>query len=102
MYGIFRRQNLDEELSEYKAQPRGDIWAFLKQILVFIFSVVFVILLGIYMGNVLFGRRSLEVLQNLQKEKAFLYRDVERLKSENAELQKRYLEYKSLDPDMKK
>ena len=64
--------------------------------------IVCVVLAGIFVGDVLFGKRSFEVLRRLQKEKAFLFTDVERLKKENAELQKLYLERRSLDPDLKK
>ena len=73
-----------------------------KQIFSAIALIVCVVLAGIFVGDVLFGKRSFEVLRRLQKEKAFLFIDVERLKKENAELQKLYLERRSLDPDLKK
>ena len=73
-----------------------------KQIFSVIALIVCVVLAGIFVGDVLFGKRSFEVLRRLQKEKAFLFTDVERLKKENAELQKLYLERRSLDPDLKK
>lgn len=73
-----------------------------KQIFSAIALIVCVVLAGIFVGDVLFGKRSFEVLRRLQKEKAFLFTDVERLKKENAELQKLYLERRSLDPDLKK
>ena len=73
-----------------------------KQIFSAIALIVCVVLAGIFVGDVLFGKRSFEVLRRLQQEKAFLFTDVERLKKENAELQKLYLERRSLDPDLKK
>lgn len=73
-----------------------------KQIFSAIALIICVVLAGIFVGDVLFGKRSFEVLRRLQKEKAFLFTDVERLKKENAELQKLYLERRSLDPDLKK
>lgn len=73
-----------------------------KQIFIFIFLIFAVILGGIYIGDALFGNRSFEVLQELQKEKKFLYKDVERLKNENAKLQKEFLEKNLLDPEMNK
>ena len=74
----------------------------LKQIFAALALIVCVVFAGIFVGDVLFGKRSFEVLRQLQKEKAFLFTDVERLKKENAELQKLYLERRSLDPDLKK
>ena len=74
----------------------------LKQIFAALALIVCVVFAGIFVGDVLFGKRSFEVLRQLQKEKAFLFTDVERLKEENAELQKLYLERRSLDPDLKK
>ena len=73
-----------------------------KQIFSAIALIICVILAGVFVGDVLFGKRSFEVLRQLQREKAFLFTDVERLKKENAELQKLYLERRSLDPDLKK
>lgn len=71
-----------------------------KAILFYFLAGIIVIATGIYAGDVLFGKRSYEVLQNLQKEKLFLYKDIERMKKKNAELQKQYLERKALDPEM--
>ncbi|NLY04079.1 MAG: hypothetical protein GXZ15_04485 [Campylobacter sp.] len=68
----------------------------------FFLLAVIVICLAIYVGNVLFGDRSLIVLKNLQKEKAFLYEDTKRLQDENAYLQKLYLERTSLDKEVEK
>ena len=74
----------------------------IKKIAIGIFSILFLIYVGIFIADVLFGKRSWEVLHDLQKEKAFLFTDIERLKGENADLQKTYLERQSLDPDMMK
>ena len=56
----------------------------LKQIFAALALIVCVVFAGIFVGDVLFGKRSFEVLRQLQKEKAFLFTDVERLKEENA------------------
>lgn len=69
---------------------------------IFLALAVVVSFLGIYAGNVLFGDRSLSVLKDLQKEKAFLYEDVARLRDENARLQKLYLEREILDNEVQK
>lgn len=91
-----KRKNLKERLNFINP------FSPLKQIFAAIALIVCVVFAGIFVGDVLFGKRSFEVLRQLQKEKAFLFTDVERLKEENAELQKLYLERRSLDPDLKK
>ena len=91
-----KRKNLKEQLNFINP------FSPLKQIFAALALIVCVVFAGIFVGDVLFGKRSFEVLRQLQKEKAFLFTDVERLKEENAELQKLYLERRSLDPDLKK
>ncbi|WP_297902011.1 hypothetical protein [uncultured Campylobacter sp.] len=91
-----KRKNLKERLNFINP------FSPLKQIFAALALIVCVVFAGIFVGDVLFGKRSFEVLRQLQKEKAFLFTDVERLKEENAELQKLYLERRSLDPDLKK
>ena len=60
---------------------------------------VVVVGFGIYVGDMLFGKSSLDVLLNLQSEKQILERSVDELKRSNAILQKEYFELKDLDPD---
>ena len=91
-----KRKNLKERLNFINP------FSPLKQIFAALALIVCVVFAGIFVGDVLFGKRSFAVLRQLQKEKAFLFTDVERLKEENAELQKLYLERRSLDPDLKK
>ena len=52
--------------------------------------------LGVYMGIVLYGDNSLEVLFELQDYENFLQEEVYRLRDENAELQKEYFELKEI------
>ncbi len=63
--------------------------------------VVLVVIFGVYIGDMLFGKSSLDVLLNLQMQKDELQRDVIKLKSQNAQLQKEYFELKQLDPEIK-
>jgi len=56
---------------------------------------------GIYIGDMLFGKSSLDVLLNLQEVEKSLEQRVESLRDENAILQKEYFELKDLDPDNK-
>jgi cell division protein FtsB len=67
-----------------------------------IFSLLVIVVgFGIYVGDMLFGKSSLDVLLNLQSDKQILQQSVENLKKENAILQKEYFELKDLDPDSK-
>ena len=58
-----------------------------------------VVLSGIYIGIILFGENSLEVLLNLEEYENFLKSEVSTLKVENASLQKELFELNELDPD---
>jgi len=58
-----------------------------------------VVFSGIYIGIILFGENSLQVLLNLEEYESFLYEEVRELKSENANLQKELFELNELDPD---
>ncbi len=67
----------------------------------FFLLVFFVILMGIYIGIILYGKNSINVLLQLQAYEEYLQSDIERLKKENAALQKEYFELKeiSAEPD---
>ena len=54
---------------------------------------------GIYIGNILFGTNSLEVLLQLESQKEQLAERVDSLQRENAKLQKEYFELKALEPE---
>jgi hypothetical protein len=60
-----------------------------------------VIMLGIYVGNMLFGNSSLEVLLGLKNGKTELEQRIQELKHANAQLQKELFELQQLDPDTK-
>jgi len=57
-----------------------------------------IIIIGIYLGIVLFGDNSLEVLLELHEYKQYQEQEVQRLKVENAQLQKKYFELLELLP----
>jgi len=61
--------------------------------------VLLVILLGVYVGDVLFGKSSLEVLLDLQDKRDNLKQNVIIIKNKNAHLQKEYFELKQLEPN---
>ena len=60
---------------------------------VFIVTAVVVTAFGVYVANLLFGNHSLQVLDNLKREKQHLKVEIEVLKKENARLHKQYLEW---------
>lgn len=65
----------------------------------FTIAAVAVAIVAIYLGSIFFGNNSLSVLLELEEHESFLNDDIERLKAENAALQKKYFELQELDPD---
>lgn len=55
-----------------------------------------VIIIGIYMGNLFFGKNSLDALWQLQEYEGSLSSGVKQLKQENALMQKEYFELKEI------
>ena len=53
----------------------------------------------LYLWVIVFGDNSLLVLLNLEERQEFLTDDIERLKAQNAQLQKQYFELKEIDSD---
>ncbi len=62
----------------------------------FLFLFLIVLAVGIYIGILLYGTNSLEVLFELQDYENYLQSEVYRLKDENAELQREYFELKEI------
>lgn len=60
----------------------------------FLFSIV--LFMGIYIGILLYGTNSVEVLLKLEDYETFLQDETTRLKNENAMLQKEYFELKEI------
>ncbi|MDD2384185.1 MAG: septum formation initiator [Sulfurospirillaceae bacterium] len=68
-----------------------------------VISLIIIVLgFGLYIGDVLFGKSSLDVLLNLQEDKDTLSAKIQSLKEENAVLQKEFFELRQLDPDRRK
>lgn len=65
----------------------------------FVFASGFVLIIGVYLGFIFFGDNSISVLLDLEEHQNYLSEDIERLKAENAALQKQYFELKELDAD---
>jgi len=62
----------------------------------FFLLVVLVIFLGVYIGTLLYGTNSIEVLLGLQDYEDYLQSEVKNLKAQNAELQREYFELKEI------
>ena len=62
----------------------------------FLLLIVMVLGFGIYIGLILFGTNSIEILLGLGEYEVYLQDEVHRLKNENAELQREYFELKEI------
>ncbi|QOY52027.1 hypothetical protein [Candidatus Sulfurimonas baltica] len=62
----------------------------------FLILALIVLCIGIYLGVLLYGTNSLEVLFGLQDYEEYLHSEIYRLKDENAELQREYFELKEI------
>ena len=62
----------------------------------FLSLLLIVLATGVYIGSLLYGTNSLEVLFSLQDYENYLQDEVYRLKNENAELQMQYFELKEI------
>ncbi len=61
------------------------------------FVLLFVIIsFGVYLGVLLYGTNSVEVLLGLEDYESYLHDQIVKLKSENAELQREYFELKEI------
>ncbi len=86
-------------LDEFETEERGFDASFYLKIIALALVVLF---FGLYIGDVLFGKSSLDTLLNLQEDKDTLSTKIKTLKNENAILQKEYFELRQLDPDHSK
>ncbi len=87
---------MSEVLDEFEEEHKKNERIFYGKILLLVFIVV---AFGIYVGDVLFGKSSLEVLLDLQDKRDELKERVRVIKEQNAVLQKEYFELKQLEPD---
>jgi len=55
-----------------------------------------VVILGVYLGVILYGTNSIEILFGLQEYEVYLQNEVSTLKTQNAELQREYFELKEI------
>lgn len=62
----------------------------------FVVLTLIVLCAGVYVGILLYGTNSVEILLGLQDYENFLQNEIVRLKTENASLQKEYFELKEI------
>ena len=65
----------------------------------FLLALVIIVVLAIYLGVLLFGDNSLEVLLQLEEYENYLQHQIDSYRSENSGLQKEYFELKELEPE---
>jgi len=65
----------------------------------FLFFVCIVLFFGVYIGLILYGTNSVEVLFELQDYQNYLDGEIKTLKTENAGLQKEYFELKEISAE---
>jgi hypothetical protein len=62
-----------------------------------IILIVFIILFAVYVGNILFGNKSVSRLVELQNQREILETEVRRIENDNSKKQKKYFELKQLE-----
>ncbi len=87
------KEELFEEIDTSQTITQKYLGLSLKK---FFLLFVLVIGLGIYLGVLLYGTNSVEVLFGLQDYENYLQDEVIHLKKENAELQREYFELKEI------
>ena len=88
---------MDEELFEDIDDTQGLTEKYLGlSLFKFLLLLSLVLSIGIYLGILLYGTNSLEVLFGLQDYQEYLKDEIYRLKDENAELQREYFELKEI------
>jgi len=88
-----QNEELYEEIDTSESLTQKYLGLSLKKFFLLFFIVI---MLGIYLGVLLYGTNSLEILFGLQDYEAYLHDEIIHLKSENAELQREYFELKEI------
>ncbi len=88
-----QRDELFDEIDNTQSITEKYLGLSLKK---FLLLLTLVLVFGVYVGILLYGTNSLEVLFELQNYENYLQTEITRLKIENAELQKEYFELKEI------
>ncbi len=87
--------DIADEILKHPPQKRVDGFSFLQ----IVFLVCMVLAAAVFAGDMLFGKNSWQVLVSLKKQQQILNQKINRISQENARLQKKYFELKSLMPE---
>ncbi|CUU77007.1 Uncharacterised protein [Campylobacter hyointestinalis] len=87
------------EILDELSVPKKKTNSSFKFLILYLGAAFFVVVAGIYVGNALFGSRSLDVMIDLYNQKNSLKTEVQKLQEANSALQKEYFELIGLDPD---
>ena len=95
---------MSEILDEYGKEDGifHKIIKFVRPTLRYVIATICVAMFAFYVGNMMFGKRSLDVMLSIQSKKERHSEDVEILKKINAPLQKDYYELQGLEHDPNK
>jgi len=88
-----QEEELFEEIDNTQSITQEYLGLSLTKFLLLLFMVL---AFGIYIGLILYGTNSIEILFGLQEYELYLEDEVYRLKHENAELQREYFELKEI------
>jgi hypothetical protein len=88
-----QNEELYEDIDNYQSITQRYLGLSLAK---FLSLILIVLTIGVYIGVLLYGTNSLEVLFELQEYENYLQNEVHRLKHENAELQREYFELKEI------
>lgn len=87
------KEELYEEIDTSESVTQRYLGLSLKK---FFILFLIVVLLGIYLGILLYGTNSIEVLFGLQDYESYLQDEVDQLKVKNADLQREYFELREI------
>jgi len=88
-----QNEELYEEIDTSESVTQKYLGLSLKKFFLLFFIVI---ILGVYLGVLLYGTNSLEILFGLQEYEVYLQDEIVQLKSQNAELQREYFELKEI------
>jgi len=88
-----QKEELYENLEDAQSITQRYLGLSLSRFFLFL---IIIVLLGVYIGVLLYGDNSLEVLYGLQDYEDYLQDQVVELKAQNAQLQREYFELKEI------
>ncbi len=88
-----KHEELYEDIDNYQGFTQRYLGLSLSRFFILLFIIL---ILGIYIGTLLYGTNSLEVLLGIADYENYLQDEIIRLKDENAALQKEYFELKEI------